>query len=410
MLGLGAAFIFPLSLSVLPVLFAPAERPKAIAVVVTGSAAGVPLGPIVGGWMLTHFWWGSVFLINVPLILVTLAIVLVALPDSRAAQPPGFDPVGVLSSTLGLTGITYGAIRAGEDGWGDPTALALMAAGVVVVAGFVAWQRWLTGRGRPTLIDLSLFTSVSFSWGVTLATVVSFALFGLLFTAPQYFQAVLGADALGTGVRLLPFIGGMLVGAPVADRVVRIIGGKVTVALGFLFAAIGLFAGAQTDLDTGYGFVAAWIAVVGMGMGFALPQAVNAAVGALSVERTGVGTALVQTVRQVGGTVGVAFLGTVLSSAYHDKIDVTGLPPRAAESVTDSVAGGVAVAQALKSDALLTSVQSAFMHGMSSVCLVSAGIAVVGMVLTLVFLPRDPDNLGTQDPDQPAKELPSPVG
>lgn len=395
-LGLGAAFIFPLSLSVLPVLFPPAERPKAIAVVVTGSAAGVPLGPIVGGWLLTHFWWGSVFLINVPLILVTLLIVTLALPDSRSPQPPSFDPLGIVTATLGLTGITYGAIRAGEDGWGDPAAAGLMASGALMIGVFVAWQRWLDRRGRQSLVDLSLFRSASFTWGVTLATVVSFALFGLLFAAPQYFQAVLGTDALGTGIRLLPFIGGMLIGAPVAERIAQRVNGKAAVTIGFVLAGAGLLAGAQTDLDSGYGYAAAWITVVGMGMGFALPQAVNAAVGSLSVDRTGVGTALVQTVRQVGGTIGVAFLGTILSSAYHNNLDLSGLPPQAAEHVRDSVAGGVGVARQLGSDALLTSVQSAFIEGMARVCLVSAGIALVGVVLTLVFLPRNPDNLGDE--------------
>ena len=148
-LGLGAAAIFPLSLAVIPVLFAPEERQKAIALMASATFISFPIGPIVGGYLLDHFWWGSVFLINVPVVALALIAVAILLPESRSAQRPGVDVLGVILSSAGLAGLTYGFIKAGQDGWTDAAALGTIAAGVVVLAVFVAWERWLTGRNQP---------------------------------------------------------------------------------------------------------------------------------------------------------------------------------------------------------------------------------------------------------------------
>ena len=213
-LGIGAAAIFPLSLSVIPVLFAPEERQKAIAIMASATFISFPIGPIVGGYLLDHFWWGSVFLINVPVVVLALIAVAVLLPESRSEQRPSVDVLGVILSSAGLAGLTYGFIEAGQDGWTDTAPLTTIAAGVAVLAVFVAWERRLTGRAgsvRP-LIELGLFRSAGFTWGTTLATLVSFAMFGIFFAMPQYFQEVQGANALGSGLRLLPLIGGLVVG------------------------------------------------------------------------------------------------------------------------------------------------------------------------------------------------------
>ncbi len=250
-LGLSAAFLMPLSMAVLPVLFTPEERPRALGIWVTASAASFPIGPIVGGWLLDNFWWGSVFLINVPVIALGLIAVSLLVPESRDPHPARLDIVGALTSSLGLAGITYGFIEAGEKGWGSSTSLGAIAAGVVALGAFVLWQRWITRRpaGQP-LVDLGLFRSASFTWGTILATVMNFALFGLLFAIPQYFQAVKGADALGTGLRLLPLIGGLVVGARVGGRLVPRAGAKVVVALGFALLVFGLLSGATTGDDS----------------------------------------------------------------------------------------------------------------------------------------------------------------
>ncbi len=389
LLGLGAAFVLPLALSVLPVLFSDEERQRAVTISVGATLVAFPIGPVLGGWLLTHYWWGSVFLINGPVIALALLAVAVLLPESRSERRPRVDLAGIVVSSAGLVALTYGAIEAGQEGWGDARALAAMAAGALVLLGFVAWERRLQRRpaGQP-LVDLELFRSAGFTWGTILATTVSFAMFGLLFTVPQYFQAVVGADAMGAGLRLLPMIGGLIVGAAVADRLGKLAGGKLTVALGFALLAAALLTGATTRVDSGNAFIFAWVGLLGVGLGFAMPGAMDAALGALSAERSGVGSALITALRQVGAAIGVAVLGTVLNSGYHGRLDVAGLPAPVAGAVRDSVAAGVAVAHQLGSQALLLSVRTAFVHGMDLLLLVCGGIALVGVLLTLAFLPR----------------------
>jgi len=210
----------------------------------------------------------------------------------------------------------------------------------------------------------------------------------VLFTAPQYFQAVRGTDAMGSGLRLLPLIGGLLVGAGVASQLAKGVGASITVALGFVVMAAGLFLGATTRLESSDAFALAWIALVGTGLGFVLPAAMSAALGTLSAERSGVGSALIQAARQVGGTIGVALLGSVMQAVYRDHVDVTGLQAPLAAAVQRGVGAGVGVAHQLSSAPLLASVQGAFVAGMGSMLQLCGGIAVAGAVLALLFLPR----------------------
>ncbi len=405
LLGLAAAFVLPLSLSVLPVLFDEAERQRALAIVASSAIASYPLGPIVGGWLLTNFWWGSVFLINVPVIAVALLAVTFLMPESRSAARPRLDPVGILLSTGGLVGLTYGMITAGDHGWGNPSAVAFMAAGALVLAGFVAWERRVARSGtRQPLVDLDLFRSRSFSWGTVLSTLLSFSLIGLLFAVPQYFQAVLGYDAMGAGLRLLPLIGGMIVGLGVGDRISTKAGPKITVAIGFAVAAAGLIMGASTSAQDGTGLAATWLTVAGIGTGVALPSAMNAALGRLTGERSGVGSALISAVRQVGGTFGVAVLGSVLNSAYRGRLDLAGLSSQASDAVRDNVAAGVVVARQLGSADLLAMVDGAFIHGMDVLLACSGGIAAAAAVLALAFLPGRTSR--RDEPPSPARSAP----
>ncbi|MEP7024606.1 MAG: MFS transporter, partial [Actinomycetota bacterium] len=184
-LGLAAAVILPLALGVIPVMFTPAERPRAIALVGGATFAGYPIGPLLGGWLLDHYWWGSVFLINVPVVLVAVAAVAALMPESRSQQRPGLDLPGVLISSTGLVALTFGVITAGQNGWTSGSALAALAGGAVAAVVFVAWERHISQAGRQPLADLSLFRSASFSWGTALSTLISFALFGILFGIPQ---------------------------------------------------------------------------------------------------------------------------------------------------------------------------------------------------------------------------------
>jgi DHA2 family multidrug resistance protein-like MFS transporter len=287
------------------------------------------------------------------------------------------DPVGVAASAGGLVVVTYGLIRAGEVGWSNVGALLTMIAGVALLASFFGWERRLTRRpsGQP-LLDLTLFRSSSFTWGVILAAVPLLAMLGVLFTMPQYFQGVLGTNAMGSGLRLLPLIAGLVFGAA-----------KVTLAAGFALLTAGLLVGATTTAGSGGLFAAARMAIAGAGTGAAITTASAAALGELTEEHSGVGSAVLQAVTKTGGPFGIAILGSVLSAGYLGRLNLSGLPATAAAAVRQSVFGGVAVAHQIRSASLLTSVQGAFIHGMDLALLVSAGIALAGVALTLLFLP-----------------------
>jgi MFS transporter, DHA2 family, multidrug resistance protein len=394
-LGLGGAVIVPMVLGVIPTLFDTEERRKAIAVVMAATVLGFPIGPILGGWLLSRFWWGSVFLINVPVVVIALFAVVAWLPESRSVKTRKLDSVGALSSSAGLALLTYGVIEAGTNGWGDATAVVPLIAGAIIIAGFAGWER----RVAEPLIDITLFRSAGFTWGTILSTSVTFTMFGVLFAMPQYFQAILRTGAMGSGVRLLPLIGGMLAGVAVADRLAGRIGDKVTCGLGFALLAGGMFAGATTSVGSGFGSSAAWMAVCGAGLGFVMPTAMNAALGSLAAENSGVGSAVVQAVRMVGGSFGAAILGSVLSSGYLARVDLTGLPAGSAATVRSGVFGGLEVAGRTGSAALLGSVRGGFVHGLDLVLAVGGGLGVLGAVLALLFLPRRVEAVGGIDPE-----------
>jgi MFS transporter, DHA2 family, multidrug resistance protein len=278
--------------------------------------------------------------------------------------------------------------------------VATIAAGLVVLVAFIGWERRVTARRRQPLVDLALFRSAGFTWGTLLSTLVSFALFGILFAMPLYFQDVRGVDALGSGLRLLPMIGGMVVGMIGGSRlqnprkdaagqfVAPLVNVKALVTAGYTVMAVGLGLGTFTHVTTGTGYSAAWFAVAGLGLGLAMPAAMNSAIGALTAERSASGTALITAMRQVGATIGVAVLGTVINDAYRSRLHLSGLPAAAAGAVRNSIGEAVQVAQKLNSVALLGSARGAYVHGLDIMLWVCAGIAVASALFALFFLPR----------------------
>jgi EmrB/QacA subfamily drug resistance transporter len=385
-MGLGAAVITGVSLAVLPVLFGPDERQRAIVYLTMALGLGVPLGPIVGGWLLDHFWWGSVFLVNVPVAAAAAVAVAVLLPESRDAGPAGADPVGGVLSTIGLVAVVYGVVEAPLRGWTDVRVVFALVTGVLLLAGFGAWER----RVPAPMIDLSLFRRPRFLWGTAAATTGAFALFGLLFVLPQYFQAVRGHDPMGTGVRILPMMGGLVVGAKLSERLAGRVGSRLPVALGLGTVAAGLAAGAATGTGTAFGWIAAWTAVVGAGTGMAMAPAMDAVLGELPAERAGAGTALSMTLRQVGGALGVAVLGSVGSAVYSHRLDTTGLPAAAADAASRSVSGAVEVAARLGDAGLASAGRAAYTDAMAAVLLCCAAVALAGGLLALALLPARP--------------------
>ncbi|TCC36006.1 DHA2 family efflux MFS transporter permease subunit [Kribbella speibonae] len=379
-LGIGSAFLIPLSMSLLNLLFAPEERQRAMTIWLMANSLGIPLGPVLGGWLLDHYRWGSIFLINLPLVAIGLVAVALLIPATSGHRSRRIDVPGIMLTAAGLVCLTYGFIAAGEHGWGSAWTLGGIAAGVVFLTAFWAWAR----RTTDPLVELSLFRSAGFTWGTVLATLASFALVGLLFVLPQLFQAVQGADAFHTGLRLLPIIGGMLIGAKVAERLVETAGARISVVIGFSLMLVGLALGAFTKVGDGYGFTAIWVSLVGVSIGFTLPPMNGLALAALPLDRSGSGSALIQASRQVGGTLGVAILGTVLNAAYRNHLDVAGLPPAAAHAARD----GASAAVAIGSPELTRSARAAFVDGMDVTLWACSGLAVVSIVLALAFLPR----------------------
>jgi MFS transporter, DHA2 family, multidrug resistance protein len=405
-LGLAAAVITPLALAVLPVMFTPEERPKAIAIVGGATFLGFPLGPIVGGWLLDHFWWGSVFLINVPIVVIAVVAVIFLMPESRSQHRPSIDVIGVIISSAALTAVTYGFIVASTDGWASATTLGTIAAGVVGGAAFVGWERSVTRRGRGLpLVDLGLFRSAGFSWGTVLLTMITFALFGVFFVMPQYFQDVRGLNSLDSGVRMLPLIAGLIVGLGLGQRLQSerkpgrdgqarppMVNAKILGAAGFAIMAVATAIGTGTSPVSSTGFMATWFALTGLGLGLAMPTMLNAALSALSPERSGSGSALLSAMRQVGATIGVAVLGTVIATVYQSHLHLPGLPASAATAARSSLAYGVKVATSAPAAdvaSLLHGVRASYTSGLDVMLWICAGIAMAATVLAALFIPRN---------------------
>ena len=387
-LGLAAGAMVPLVLSVVAVMFTDQERTRAVGAWAAANFLALPIGPILGGWLLSNYWWGWVFLMNLPVVVIGLVAVTVLVPESRAASRPGLDPAGIVTSCGGLAILIYGFIAAGQYGWSSPTAISGIVSGAALLAAFAAWELHLTRRpGGQPLVDLSLFRSARFTWGTILQAFGIFAMFGLLFAAPQFFQAILGVNAMGSGVRLLPLMVGLALGAGLADRVASRVTAKLTVALGFAILAAGLVLGTTMTAGAGDALIATWTGISGIGFGLALATAASAALVDIPRESAGIGSAVMQAVQKAGAPLSAAVLGSVIASGYRSQLPLAGLPAATAGAVRSSVFEGIAVARRLGSPTLLDSVRSAFVHGIGLMLWVSAGVAVAGIALALAFLP-----------------------
>ena len=387
-MGVGAAIILPLTTAILPTLFSPEERPRAIAVTSVGVMLGLPVGPLLAGWLLTHFAWGTIFLINAPVVLLALLGVGFLVPESKDPAAPRLDWLGALLVVAGTTALVYGIIEEPTDGWSDSRVLGGLLAGGLLLALFVAQEL----RTRSPLVDLHLFLNRRFTWATIAFVVAGFALTGLMFILTPYLQVVQGNDAQGTGIRLLPMIAALVVGAASSARLVARLGTKVMVSGGLVVTSAGLVVLSRVGADTGYGLVAAGLAVVGLGIGFAMPTALDAVLGALPPTQAGVGTGLSRSLQQVGASFGVAVLGSILNSAYRAGLagHLVGLPAQVRGVVQGSVAGAAAVAPHLPgrlAGPLLHAAHTAYADGMAEVLLVCTSLMLAGALLIGLFLP-----------------------
>lgn len=388
LMGLAGSGITVMAMSALTVLFTERERGKAVGVYEVANFLALPVGPILGGWMLTRFWWGWVFLINVPVVIVGLIVGFAMVPESRSAERPEIDLTGMVSSVTGLVVLTYGLIEAGQHGWSAPVALTMTVGGLAVLGGFFYWERRTVRRGRMPLIHPELFESKSFTWGAILGGVAGLGLAGLLFTMPQYFQAVQGADAFRSGLRMIPFVAGLIIGAAPASSLAKLIGSRLTIAIGFVLAGAAALVGAATSAGSSTVFVAAWMAVLCAGVGLALTVATTVALSGLTAERSGIGSSFVQTFQKTCAPLGSAIMGSVLAASYQAHLTTAQLPASSAPAIRQSVYSGVAIAARLGSVSLVHTVRGAFSYGLDVSLYATAGIGLVGLVLTLVFVPR----------------------
>jgi EmrB/QacA subfamily drug resistance transporter len=385
-MGIGAAIIMPLSMSILPTIFPPHERTKAISFWSVGMALGLPLGPIVGGWLLENYWWGSVFLINVPVVLVALIAAAVLLPESRDPSSHPLDLFSVLLSVAGLGLVVYGVIDAPNSGWGSVRVLSCLIVGIVLIGLFVLRN---ATKAQP-LVDLGLFANRTFTWGTIATVFAALGMIGVLFVLPLHLQAVNGFTAMQTGIRLIPLILGLAVTGRLAPRIAQRLGNRGTIATGMAVMALGYAIGSFTGVTTGYAQVAVWLLILGLGLGMAMVPAMDAVLATLPVAKAGAGSGLVQTLRQVAGAFAVAGLGSLLNSVYTRQLPVDA-PAAARQSIVS--------AAKLGDPALLHQAQLAFAHGMDTVLLVSGAGALIGAVLTALFLPSRTKPEGVQESD-----------
>jgi EmrB/QacA subfamily drug resistance transporter len=349
---------------------------------------GIAIGPIAGGWMIEHFSWNAIFLFNLPAVVVCVVGALTLVPESRDPAAPRLDLPGCALSIVGLSAVVWGLIEAPERGWTEIGIVAAFAVGIAILGLFVAWER----RTDHPMLDVSVFCNLRFSAASLSVTFVYFALMGVMYFLTTYLQSVLGNDALGAGVRMLPIAGGMLLTARPSVVLTRRLGTKATVASGLATVAGALVLLTRFGVDTGDGQISLTLALMGAGVGMAMAPATEAIMGAVPKDKAGVGSAMNDVVREVAGTLGIAVLGSVLASAYATGMEgaTAGLSPDAAAAASDSVGAAHVVAGQLggSADAMLVAASnSAFVDAMSTTATVAAAMAAVGALIATAFLP-----------------------
>ena len=406
LMGVGAAGIMPTTLSILTNIFPSEERPKAIAIWAAVAGLGIAIGPITGGWLIEHLDTSGIFLVNLPPVIACLAGVAIVVPESRDPESRRLDVVGGGLSIAGLSALVWALIEAPERGWTDAPILAAFAAGVAILAAFIVWER----RTDDPMLDVSVFRNLRFSAASASITFVYFALMGVMYFQTTYLQSVLGHSALGAGVRMLPTAAGMVIGARSSVAFIGRLGTKVVVASGLATVAGALVLTANFQVDTSDTYIALTGALMGAGVGLAMAPATEAIMGSLSPAKAGIGSAMNDVVREVGGTLGVAVLGSVLASAYATGMGgaVTGLSGEAAAASTDSIGAAHAVAGELGGDrgaGLVASANDAFIDAMSTTAGIAAAIALAGALIAAAFLPARARSASTDTPHRTPRPL-----
>lgn len=390
LMGIGAALIFPATLALLTNVFRdPKERAAAIGIWSAVSGIAVAAGPILGGWLLENFWWGSVFFVNLPVVVVAVLGVVAVVPESRDEHAPGLDRVGLGLSITAVTALVFTIIEAPEWGWSEASTLAGFATAAVLLALFVAWEL----RVEHPMLPVRIFSNLRFSAASIAVTSAFFALFGFIFVITQYFQLIRGYGPLDAGLRTIPVALAIAVSSVLAPKAVDRMGTTNVVTAGLGLMAVGFAWISTASTVTSYLEIAGQMLVVGTGLGVTTAPATESIMGSLSADKAGVGSAVNDTTRELGGTLGVAISGSVFSSAYSSSLDdsavVAALPEVARAATEDSVGAASVVADRLGAGApaYLADVSHAFLSGMRGTCLVAAGVAASGALFARRYLP-----------------------
>lgn len=403
LLGIGGAAIMPATLSIISTVFDPRERGRAIGVWAGAVGIGVAVGPITGGFLLEHFWWGSIFLVNVPVVIAGLVLIAALVPESRDPDARRVDVVGVLLSIVGLITLVYGIIDGGEHGFGRPVTWLAIGGGLAVLAAFVAWE---LRTAHPSL-DVRLFRNPRLSTAAGVIALIFFAALGVLFFVIFFLQLVREYSPLQAGLLLLPFALAQLVFAPQSAAMVKRFGAKAVCAVGLSLTALALFGWIFVGQDTPIWVVGVLFFLQGVGMANVMPPAMESILSTLPRERAGVGSALANTVRQVGGALGIAVLGAVVMAVYRRQVEpaLGMLPQGARDGAAESIAGAHAVAERLGAPELIGPANAAFVTAMHTAATASAVIAVLAVLVVLRWLPGRPRPEPAAERDQSEPEL-----
>ena len=406
-MGVGAALIMPSTLSILINVFPPHERTKAIAIWASFTGAVGAIGPPVSGLLLGHFWYGSVFLINVPIIAAAFVAGHYLVPSSRDPQRAPLDPLGAVLSIVGIVALVYGLIEAPDKGWASTTTLSSFAVAAVVLVLFVLWEL----RVDEPMLDIRLFRVPAFSVGSGGMMLVFLGMYGLMFLLTQYFQLVRGYSALHAAMAILPTTPIMFGVAPATPRLSNRFGAHRVVAAGMLCAAAGLLMFTGVRATSPYAYVLVSLCVFATGLALTMSPMTASIMSAVPARRAGAGSAMNDTTRELGAALGVAVLGSIAASRYTARAGdvIARLPAGARHEADSSLAGALSAAARLPRSSALA-VQSgarlAFLDGLHLACLSGVGLALVAAVVVLRYLPP---TAGSIHPADESAEAPGPA-
>ncbi|WP_250003064.1 MFS transporter [Actinoplanes sp. M2I2] len=395
LMGVGAAFLMPGTLSILTTVFAEDERKKAIAIWSSVLMLGALGGPSLGGLLLEHFWWGSIFLLNVPIAILGILAALAVIPESRgtASRP---DLLGALLSMIGMTALVWAVISSAQDGW---SSISTLGGFVVAALGLTAFALWERKVAEP-MLPLKLFRNRNFAGASLSIVLLSFSAGGVLVALTQYLQFVLGYEPLKAGTAFIPMIVTAMVFNGVGVVVDKRFGTRTALAAGLLLMAGGF--GILTSLSPGDGYLklAFALVVMGMGSGTAGPAAYGTLMSALPPERVGVGSAVNDTVQQVGTALSVAVLGSVLTATYR-----AAMPTDAADQARDSIGEALRIATATGDAALARAAQDSFVSAIASTSLIGLVGGVVAAVVAVAVLRPSPKGVPDDAAAEPESQL-----